>query len=95
MLRHDVEPLQIDLVGVHRAISVEGSPCGGELGASQINVLRRRPLGPRFGSIDRLIFVACFGVVYRLRRTGDHPARHRDLLALCEAAWPEQAQLSN
>jgi hypothetical protein len=30
----DAGHLQIDLVGVHRAISVEGSPCGGELGAT-------------------------------------------------------------
>jgi hypothetical protein len=47
--------LQIDLVGVHRAISVEGSPCGGELGATQqINVLpRTAPNRPRFGSILR------------------------------------------
>ena len=34
MLSSDVGPLQIDLVGVHRAFSVEGSPCGGELGAT-------------------------------------------------------------
>jgi hypothetical protein len=62
MLPSDVGPLQIDLVGVHRAISVEGSPCGGELGATQqVNVLRRTaPKRLRFGSIDRLIFVGLF-----------------------------------
>ena len=62
MLSFDVGHLQIDLVGVHRAISVEGSPCGGELGArQQINVLRRTtPKRPRFGSIDRLILVGLF-----------------------------------
>jgi len=30
----DVGRLHIDLVGVHRAFSVQGSPCGGELGAT-------------------------------------------------------------
>ena len=62
MLSSDVGPLQIDLVGVHRAISVEGSPCGGELGATPADQVLRRtaPKRPRFGSIDRLIFVGLF-----------------------------------
>ena len=63
MLSSDVGPLQIDLAGVHRAFSVEGStPCGGDLALrQQINVLRRTaPKRPRFGSIDRLIFVGLF-----------------------------------
>ena len=54
--------LQIDLVGAHRAISVEGSPCGRELGATPADQrpARTAPNRPRFGSIDRLIFVGLF-----------------------------------
>jgi hypothetical protein len=63
MLSFDVGHLQIDLVGVHRAISVEGSPCGGELGASPADQRSAADVQkrPRFGSIDRLILVGLFG----------------------------------
>jgi hypothetical protein len=62
MLSSDLGPLQIDLVGAHRAISVEGSACGRELGATPADQrpARTAPNRPRFGSIDRLIFVGLF-----------------------------------
>jgi L-alanine-DL-glutamate epimerase-like enolase superfamily enzyme len=62
MLSSDVGPLQIDLVGVHRAFSVEVSLVAENLALrQQINVLRRTaPKRPRFASIDRLIFVGLF-----------------------------------
>jgi hypothetical protein len=62
MLSSDVGPLQIDLVGVHRAFSVWAVLVAENLALrQQINVLRRTaPKRPRFGSIDRLIFVGLF-----------------------------------
>ena len=49
----------------------------------QINVLRRAaPKRPRFGSIDRLIFVGLFRAVSTAHDAlGDRPASHRDPLA--------------
>jgi hypothetical protein len=84
MLSSDVGPLQIDLVGVHRAISVEGSPCGGELGATPADQPPAAD-GPKETTLRQHRSVdirrPVSGVVLRSRRTGDRPASHRDPLA--------------
>ena len=81
MLSSDVGPLQIDLVGVHRAISVEGSPCGGELGATQAD---QRPAadGPKETTLRQHRSVDIRWPVSGLSTARDaRPASHRDPLA--------------
>jgi hypothetical protein len=88
MLSFDVGHLHIDLVGVHRAFSVQGSPCGGELGATPADPAAdggKETTLRQHRSVD--IRRPVSGVVYRSRRTDDRPASYR---VIAEALQPPQ-----